>query len=54
MGQASSPFASQAGFDVTGLDLSAGYVEDCRKAASAKQKGDFIEGSYAGFIKAGK
>ena len=46
---------SQAGFDVTGLDLSADMLKIAEKrAASAKQKIDFIEGNMLDLSKAGK
>jgi len=46
---------SQAGFDVTGLDLSADMLKIAEKrAASAKQKIDFMEGNMLDLSKAGK
>jgi len=46
---------SQAGFDVTGLDLSADMLKIAEKrAASAKQKIYFIEGNMLDLSKAGK
>jgi len=46
---------SQAGFDVTGLDLSADMLKIAEKrAASAKQKIDFIEGNMLNLSQAGK
>ena len=46
---------SQAGFDVTGLDLSADMLKIAEKrATSAKQKIDFIEGNMLDLSKAGK
>ena len=46
---------SQAGFDVTGLDLSADMLKIAEKrAASAKQKIDFIEGNMLDLSKAGQ
>lgn len=46
---------SQAGFDVTGLDLSADMLKIAEKrAASAKQKIDFIEGNMLDLSQAGK
>ena len=45
---------SQAGFDVTGLDLSADMLKIAEKrAASAKQKIDFIEGNMLDLSQAG-
>ena len=45
---------SQAGFDVTGLDLSADMLKIAEKrAASAKQKIAFIEGNMLDLSKAG-
>ena len=46
---------SQAGFDVTGLDLSADMLKIAEKrASSAKQKIDFIEGNMLDLSQAGK
>ena len=46
---------SQAGFDVTGLDLSADMLKIAEKrATSAKQKIDFIEGNMLDLSKAGQ
>ena len=46
---------SQAGFEVTGLDLSGDMLKIAEKrAASAKQKIDFIEGNMLDLSKAGK
>ena len=46
---------SKAGFDVTGLDLSADMLKIAEKrAASAKQKIDFMEGNMLDLSKAGK
>lgn len=46
---------SQAGFDVTGLDLSADMLKIAQKrASSAKQKIDFIEGNMLDLSQAGK
>lgn len=46
---------SQAGFDVTGLDLSSDMLKIAEKrAASAKQKIDFIEGNMLDLSKAGQ
>ena len=46
---------SQAGFDVTGLDLSADMLKIAEKrAASAKQKVDFMEGNMLDLSKAGQ
>ena len=46
---------SQAGFDVTGLDLSADMLKIAEKrASSAKQKIDFIEGNMLNLSQAGK
>lgn len=46
---------SQAGFDVTGLDLSADMLKIAEKrATSAKQKIAFIEGNMLNLSKAGK
>ena len=46
---------SQAGFDVTGLDLSADMLKIAEKrAASAKQKIDFIEGNMLDLSKVGQ
>ena len=55
VGQGFNLFAfSQAGFDVTGLDLSADMLKIAEKrAASAKQKIDFIEGNMLDLSQAG-
>ena len=46
---------SQAGFDVTGLDLSADMLKIAEKrATSAKQKIDFIEGNMLDLSKVGQ
>ena len=46
---------SQAGFDVTGLDLSADMLKIAQKrASSAKQKIDFIEGNMLDLSKVGQ
>ncbi|MDS2612325.1 class I SAM-dependent methyltransferase, partial [Streptococcus pneumoniae] len=46
---------SQAGFDVTGLDLSADMLKIAEKrATSAKQKITFIEGNMLNLSNAGK
>ncbi|MFR8937373.1 MAG: class I SAM-dependent methyltransferase [Streptococcus sp.] len=50
-----SLYVSQAGFDVTGLDLSADMLKIAEKrASSAKQKIDFIEGNMLDLSQAGK